>query len=512
MSINFKYKPYGETLKTFMKSNDFFRGLRGPVGSGKSVSCCIEVFRRSLLQQKNKEGIRKTRWAVIRNTNPQLRTTTIKTWLDWFPEAAWGDFAWSVPYTHYIRKGDLEIEVIFLALDRPEDVKKLLSLELTGVWINEAREIPKSIIDACTMRGGRYPSMRDGGATWYGVIADTNAPEEDHWWPIMAGDVPVPDHISRDEALMLIKPDNWSFYSQPPALDEKKDKDGTTTAYDPNELAENKPNLTPKYYDNIIRGKTKGWIDVYVLNKLGSIEEGKPVYPNYKQELHLSKDPLEPNPLQPLFIGIDFGLTPAAVFAQRLVTGRWLILNELVCFDMGVMRFSELLRGEIRKLYRNFEVMIYGDPAGDFRSQTDERTPFQIMRTYGLKAIPAPSNDPALRIEAVDAALMRLLDGKPGFVLDPKCVNLKKGFNGGYHYRRLQTSGNRYDEKPMKNRYSHCHDALQYLMMGAGEGRTILSGANRSQPTIVKKDWDVFAKQTKKRKAKRVWDLFRKNG
>ena len=55
MSINFKYKPYGETLKTFMKSNDFFRGLRGPVGSGKSVSCCIEVFRRSLLKQKNKE-------------------------------------------------------------------------------------------------------------------------------------------------------------------------------------------------------------------------------------------------------------------------------------------------------------------------------------------------------------------------------------------------------------------------------------------------------------------------
>ena len=30
--------------------------------------------------------------------------------------------------------------------------------------------------------------------------------------------------------------------------------------------------------------------------------------------------------------------------------------------------------------------MIYGDPAGDFRSQTDERTPFQIMRNYGLKA------------------------------------------------------------------------------------------------------------------------------
>ena len=125
MSINFNYKPEGDTLKKFMKSDDFFRGLRGPVGSGKSVSCCIEIFRRALLQQKNAEGKRKSRWAVIRNTNPQLKTTTIKTWLDWFPEDTWGNFAWSVPYTHRINKGDIELEVIFLALDRPEDVKKL---------------------------------------------------------------------------------------------------------------------------------------------------------------------------------------------------------------------------------------------------------------------------------------------------------------------------------------------------------------------------------------------------
>tara|TARA_R110002020_G_scaffold170300_1_gene359818 strand:- start:4378 stop:5907 length:1530 start_codon:yes stop_codon:yes gene_type:complete len=509
MSINFKYKPEGQTIKTFMKSDDFFRGIRGPVGSGKSVSCCIEIFRRALLQKKNDQGVRKSRWAVIRNTNPQLRTTTIKTWLDWFPEDVWGNFAWSVPYTHRIIKNDLDIEVIFLALDRPEDVKKLLSLELTGVWVNEARELPKSIIDACTMRVGRFPSMREGGASWYGVIADTNAPEEDHWWAIMSGDVPVPDHISRDEALMLVKPDNWSFHTQPPAMKEIKEN-GVTTRYDPAELAENKKNLTEKYYSNIIRGKTKGWIDVYVLNKLGSIEEGKPVYPNFKEELHSSKEQLELNPNQPIWIGVDFGLTPAAIFGQRTVTGRWHIVNELVCFDMGVIRFSELLRNDLAKYYKGYEVMIYGDPAGDFRSQTDERTPFQIMRQQGLNALPAPSNDVALRIEAVDAALSRLLDGKPGFLIDRKCVNLKKGFNGGYHYRRLQVSGDRYDEKPLKNRYSHVHDALQYLMMGAGEGRTILAGKARSQPTIAKRDFDVF--KTNKPIKRKVWDLFKRNG
>jgi len=510
MSINFKYKPEGDTLKKFMKSDDFFRGLRGPVGSGKSVACCIEIFRRSLLQQKNAEGKRKSRWAVIRNTNPQLRTTTIKTWLDWFPEDTWGNFAWSVPYTHRILVGELDVEVIFLALDRPEDVKKLLSLELTGVWVNEAREIPKSIIDACTMRVGRFPSMRDGGASWYGVIADTNAPEEDHWWPIMAADVPVPDHISRDEALMLIKPDNWSFYTQPPALLENKGKDGFITGYEDNMKSENKKNLTPKYYNNIIRGITKGWIDVYVLNKLGSIEEGKPVYHSFKEELHITKNKIDLIPGQPIWIGVDFGLTPAAVFGQRTTTGKWNIINELVCFEMGVIRFSELLRGEIAKLYKGYEIMIYGDPAGDFRSQTDERTPFQIMRNCGLKAIPAPSNDVALRIEAVDSTLSRLVDGSPGFNMSTDCINLKKGFNGGYHYRRLQVSGDRYDEKPLKNRYSHVHDALQYLMMGAGEGRTMMSGKIQTQPTIAKKQWDVFQKPgANKRK---VWDIFKRNG
>ncbi len=491
------YKPDGITLKDFLKNDNFFRGVRGPVGSGKSVACCIEVFKRSLQQEPNHEGKRKSRWAVIRNTNPQLKTTTIKTWLDWFPEHEWGAFRWSIPYTHHIILGDIDLEVIFLALDRPEDVKKLLSLELTGVWVNEARELPKSIIDACTMRVGRFPSMREGGATWYGVIADSNAPEEDHWWAIMAGDVPTPDHLTRDEALMLVKPDSWTFFTQPSAMTEKKEKDGSLLGYDPNISCENKKNLTENYYNNIIKGKTKGWIDVYVMNKLGTIEEGKPVYPNWNQEIHLSKEPIPIAPL-PVFIGIDFGLTPAAVFGQKMPNGRWLILQELVCFDMGISRFSNLLKHEIAKNYKGYDVDIYGDPSGDFRAQTDETTPFQILRQNGLRGKPAPSNDIALRIESVETALGRLIDKKAGFLLDNRCINLKKGFNGGYYYRRLQTSGNRYDEKPYKNRYSHIHDALQYMMMGAGEGKQLIAGKAK-KPTVVKtRGWNIFDKKTRR--------------
>ena len=496
----FKYKPDGDVLKSFMKDDSFFRGLRGPVGSGKSVGCCVEIFRRALQQEKGQDGKRRSRWAIIRNTNPQLRTTTIKTWLDWFPEAEWGKFLWSVPYTHWIKQGDLELEVIFLALDRPEDVKKLLSLELTGIWINEAREIPKSIIDACTMRVGRYPSMKDGGCTWTGVIADTNAPEEDHWWPIMSGEVPIPDHIPKEEAKMLVKPDNWLFFTQPPAMHEDKDQDGNVTAYHSNDNAENKTNMRSDYYTNIVQGKTKSWIDVYVMNRLGTIQDGKPVYPMFAPDVHIAKEEIPVASGVPVYIGVDFGLTPAAVFGQK-VRGRWLILQEVVAFDMGIVKFSEVLRIEIASRYSDCEVNIIGDPAGDFRAQTDESTPFQILRGCGLKARPAQSNDVSLRLEAVNATLNRMVEGQSGFLLDPRCRTLIKGFEGGYQYKRMQVSGERFDDKPEKNHFSHIHDALQYLMMGAGEGRNILSNIpNISKPFQAKMEFDVFTRKPKQKR------------
>ena len=504
----FNYKAPGKVVKEFLKDDSFFRGLRGPVGSGKSVSCCIEVFRRALKQEPSPDGKRKSRWAVIRNTNPQLKTTTIKTWLDWFPETTFGNFAYSVPFTHKIHFHDVELEVIFLALDRPEDVKKLLSLELTGVWINEAREIPKSIVDACTMRVGRFPSMKDGGPTWYGVIADTNAPDEDHWWSIMSGEVPAPDHMSEEESLMLLKPDNWKFFVQPQGMLEIKVND-KIKAYELNKDAENIQNVTPEYYTNIIRGKSKSWIDVYVLNRLGTIEDGKVVYPSFREDVHIADEDIPFAPVT-VYIGLDFGLTPSAVFGQKLPDGRWILLHELVCFDIGTVKFGELLKHEIIKHCSQNDLKIFGDPAGDFRAQTDETTPFQILRQQGIQAFPAPSNDVGLRIESVEVSLNRMVDGKPGFLMNKSCNQLRKGFLGGYHYRRIQTAGERYDDKPNKNKYSHVHDALQYLMLGAGEGRSLTVGPAKPQVSNGYKQWNVFNRSSMNRRGK--WDIFKRSG
>jgi len=84
--MNLDYKPPGPVAKAFMKDRSFVRGLRGQVGSGKAVASCMELMRIAVTQKPNANGIRRTRFAVIRNTNPQLKTTTIKTWSDSFSD------------------------------------------------------------------------------------------------------------------------------------------------------------------------------------------------------------------------------------------------------------------------------------------------------------------------------------------------------------------------------------------------------------------------------------------
>lgn len=107
---------------------------------------------------------------------------------------------------------------------------------------------------------------------------------------------------------------------------------------------------------------------------------------------------------------------------------------------------------------------------------TDERTPFLILRKEGLGTVrSAPTNDPALRIEAVTSVLTRLVEHRPCLAIDPRCVHLIKGFSSGYCYRRMKVSGERYEDKPDKNAFSHVHDALQYGLCGGGESRKVLS-------------------------------------
>lgn len=67
------------TAEKFHNSDAKMRVIMGPVGSGKSVAMCFEVFLRARNQAPGADGFRRTRFAVVRETVRQLADTTIKT-------------------------------------------------------------------------------------------------------------------------------------------------------------------------------------------------------------------------------------------------------------------------------------------------------------------------------------------------------------------------------------------------------------------------------------------------
>ena len=65
MQITYNAQPTAAKLHA---SDKLVRGFLGPVGNGKSVACLQEGVRLSFEQWPNKDGIRKSRGVVIRNT------------------------------------------------------------------------------------------------------------------------------------------------------------------------------------------------------------------------------------------------------------------------------------------------------------------------------------------------------------------------------------------------------------------------------------------------------------
>ena len=115
------------------------------------------------------------------------------------------------------------------------------------------------------------------------------------------------------------------------------------------------------------------------------------------------------------------------------------------------------------------------DFADDIRAQTDETTPFQILRAKGIPAHPAATNDFIKRREAVAGPLTRLVDGAPGLLVHPNCRVLRKAMAGGYSYKRVQAGGAaKFRDVPDKNGFSHVAESLQYLLVGGGEARLLV--------------------------------------
>ena len=254
--------------------------------SGKSVGCVIEVFRQAMQMPPCKDGIRRSRYAIVRNTRQQLKDTTLRTWLDWIVPGVFGKWKES-EMIFEMRFADVQADIMFRPLDSAEDVQRVLSLELSGAWINEARETPVEILQALMSRVGRYPKREDVQDYRAFVIADTNPPEIDSAWYKILEHLPQEDgnHGSIMEC---------DSFAQPSGLSPE---------------AENVENLRKNYYDDLARGKTKAWVDTYIHGLYSPSQSGKPVYSTvFRPERHVSRTPLKIDPDLPVIISFDCGL------------------------------------------------------------------------------------------------------------------------------------------------------------------------------------------------------------
>lgn len=495
------YRPDGAVLRAFMRDRaSRVKVIQGPVGSGTSSACCLHIYQQAMAQAVQADGRQRFRAYIFRETYPKLEETTIKTWLDWFPEAKFGRFYASKPYRHEVRVGPLDLDVTFMAMEDVNDAKSYFkSLEPSLLWFNEGQFADHGVIGEAVERVSppRYPAVKDGGCNWGGLILDTNAPPAVHWIPIMRGDMPAPDWMTEDQKRALVKPPNWTFYMQPPGLIEVFEGN-SLVGYRPNPEAENLKWLPPNFYMEKIGGKTKSWIDANIMNRSSVQIDGRPVYPDFRRDVHVASKPLEPVPNIPIIVGLDFGKSPAALCMQN-VRGRWLVLREIIGQHITAARFAPIVKADLARWFPGFTFQFWGDPSGGFGNQATDDTPFQIFRANGMNVLPAPGGNRrtkgrgSLREEAMNEILTRMVEGKPAMLADPSCITFITGMAGGYHYRRLQVVGERYGEEPEKNQYSHVCEAGEYGALGGGEGRAVvLAGAGVPPIVNVKRAYDPF--------------------
>lgn len=419
------------TLNEFHQKRDKdIRIIVGPFGSGKSSACCAEIVHCACEMPPLKTGIRSSKWAIIRNTMGELESTTLRTWLSWFRylgvEKHTKKPILTYSYQFNDGKGIVELELIFLGLDREDNKKKLESLEITGAYINEMQHVPQGIYTHLLGRVGRYPFPKDMDQEFYSpVIADTNPPDETHWLPKMEN-----THIP-----------GVYFHHQPPGLIKNDDDEWMD-----NPQADNYENLSrtkPNYYFNMAKynGFNSEFIKVYTRGEYGLLMHGKVVFPMYNDDLHSTKE-LDFIKDEPVLLIFDYGMTPCCLIAQ-FVEGQYRLIKEFVTERSSVLSLVEdRVQPFLDANLDGYELQCIGDPSGKAAKETDGLSCEEIIAGCGLPITSAKTNDLQPRLDAVKYFLNRLTEGQAAFILSRDgCPTLREAFLREYCYRTIKVVG-----------------------------------------------------------------------
>ena len=271
--------------------------------------------------------------------------------------------------------------------------------------------------------------------------------------------------------------------------------------------AENREGKPRSSYELEARTMTPQDVRRYVHGEYGYVIDGEPIYPQFSLELHRSDAWLKPIPGIPLLLGFDLGGSPACVIAQATPEGQLRILREICCTPgSGPVTIARLTRECLLQEFAGFAIGgAWIDPSGFYGAdkQSGQLAAAEIVsQMLNINIQPGPSQEPGFRTDSVRWYLTGLIDGHlPRMVVDPRCKYLIGGFVAHYKLTKQASTGATNLMVPVKNEYSHVHDALQYLVTGyRGRAGVIRDVAQDGLPgnvtplrsTRAKADFNVF--------------------
>jgi len=466
------------TLLKFHNSTARVRGIGGPPGSGKSVACAMEhIHFLAQRQQADRNNLRRTRVAIIRATYPMLKTTTHKTVTEWVIQGT-GNIPNTPPmrgitrYTHPSGDGTIvECEILFMALETEDDLKKLDSLEVSSIYGNEVNEQPEAIFTKYIERVGRFPPPKDGvKCTEPCVSVDFNLPGKEHWIHkyFIAKDFEENEHFKHSDIECFIQPaavicDN---YKEVQADEKVKPK------YHFNPLAENLTNLPEGYYGGQLAMNNWNKIQSRLMMMWVTPNTGKRIHDEYKTSVHKSNDDLEIFPHETVYVGFDTsGQNKGLVFTQY-VKASLRVLREAYVNGGTETAIEELLIPILNSTFPHCPVVVVCDPANPKDDRTGV-TPTALLRNqYNLNAVIAPGgNRLALRINAMAKLLKRV----GGMIIDRCCEMVNGGLDGGYVFEKDKAATKQFGieifkNKKLDNEYAHYIDALQNVALHLNSG------------------------------------------
>lgn len=195
---------------------------------------------------------------------------------------------------------------------------------------------------------------------------------------------------------------------------------------------------------------------------------GLPVFADWSLEVHGVKSNITPQLGSPLLLGFDWGLTPACIVGQ-MQEDTLCVLVEYTAVHMGAERFVNWVVPQLKTRFHQWQsaandYLVFVDPAGFQRAQSDESTCVQVIEKAGFKNIIPGAIAWEERRLAVESFLTRRTRNGPCFRVSlPNCPILVRGFQGGYRYDDGVLEREPSKLRPYKNQFSHIHDATQMI-------------------------------------------------